>query len=723
MYNFTCKPEDKTINIIYIRRKKLKKELNKKLYKFISSKGEVGVSFVALAKVFKDKKISKSMIDDQLRVLIKEKQIMFKSGVYSLYKVKNGVIATILRVKETFGIAKIESTGEEVFVPGRSLMGTLPGEDVLLSKLYSVTHDDAFEVVKIVTPITNLEFVGTVTKIHNDYYVDPDKFVQFPIMIARNEKQKVKEGDKVLAKIISRGIKHSDMKLSISMVYGSAGKACVCATAVLDSNGINEEFSYSVLDEAKRLSHKGIVSKDLFYRQDYRMNDIFTIDSADSKDLDDAISIEKMGDNYILGVHIADVSHYVRQGSELDKEAYTRGTSVYYANRVVPMLPKELSNGICSLNPNEDRLTLSILITLDLDGKLVDFDIQKSIINSRVKGVYSEINSILDGTATAEITAKYAHLADRIELMNELADILIANKKARGAPNIDKAESKVILNDDEYCIDIVPRQRGKSECIIEEFMLMANQAAALAAKMREIPYVYRVHEAPTPEKIETLREALKILGLNSSHIKTKLPPGILSQILQEATASNSTVLNNIVLRTMSKAKYSESPIGHYGLALDDYAHFTSPIRRYPDLVIHRILSDLLATGDERLVSKRYKKFVIDAAKQSSECEVTAMQVERACTDCYKAEYMQDHIGETFTGVISGATSYGIFVELPNTVEGLVRFTNFPNGEYDLVNPFEIKESNTGKSYKTGDEVQVTCVSSTVSNGKIDFAIA
>lgn len=700
----------------------MKKELNKNICKFIVSKGEVGVSFSAVATVFKDKKVSKSMIDDQLRQLVKQKQIMFKSGVYSAYKAKDGVRGTILRVKETFGIAKIESSGEEVFVPGRSLMGTLPGEEVLLAKLYSVTHDDAFEVVKIIAPTTKLEFVGTVNTINGRLYVNPDKFVQFPIAVIRNEKQRVKAGDKVLAKIVSRGARHSDMLVSITEVYGDSKKASVCATAVLDSNGINQEFPYSVLDEAKRIAHKTISPKDLYDRQDYRMNDIFTIDSADSKDLDDAVSVEKLGENYILGVHIADVSHYVRHNSELDKEAFSRGTSVYYANRVVPMLPKELSNGICSLNPNEDRLTMSIIITLDLQGKLVDFDIQKSIINSRIKGVYSEINTIIDGTVTEEINDKYGTLKENIMLMNELADILIASKKLRGAPNIDKAESKVIIDENEYCVDIVPRQRGKSECIIEEFMLMANQAAAMASKVRDIPFVYRVHEPPTPEKIETLREAMKILGINSSKLKPKTPPSVLSQILQEATAQNSNILNNIVLRTMSKARYSENPIGHYGLALEDYAHFTSPIRRYPDLVIHRILSDLLSTQDERLVAKRYKKFVADAASQSSECELVAMQVERSCTDCYKAEYMQKHIGKQFEGIISGATSYGVYVELPNTVEGLVRFTNFPNGDYELVNPFEVLETNTNVSYKTGDKVNVICTSSDVSSGKIDFQI-
>ncbi len=705
----------------------MKKELNRRILKFITEKGVVGASFTTLTKEFKDKKVSKGMIDSSLRYLIKDRKVKFKEGIYlsvnTTVAKKEAVSGVILRVKETFGIARIDETQQEVFIPGRSLMGGLPNEKVLLSKLYSVTHDDAFEVVEIVERLQNPEFVGTVKRVYGRYFVQPEQFVQFPIAVAKQSCDGINDGDKVLARVLSRGARHSDMTVDIVNVYGDSQKAAICAMAVLDLNGISPIFPQEVLDEANLLSKKGITEKDLRYREDYRQNTIFTIDSADSKDLDDAVSIEKIGDYYILGVHIADVSHYVRQESYLDKEAYHRGTSVYYANRVVPMLPPSLSNGICSLNPNEDRLTFSIIMTLDLEGSLVDFDIQKSIINSCIKGVYSEINDILHGSADEYTNEKYSFVKEKLLLMDELADILIARKRLRGAPSLDKAESKVILNKEDICINVVPRTRGKSECIIEEFMLMANQSAALAAKLRQIPFVYRVHEPPAPKKVETLKEALKILGLETTAIRSKLPVGILSQILSEATPSNYNVLNNILLRTMSKAVYSADPIGHYGLALDDYAHFTSPIRRYPDLAIHRILSDLLACKDERRINKRYKEFAVKASAQSSQTELTAMQVERASTDCYKAEYMKAHIGECYKAVITGAMGYGMYVELDNTVEGLIRFDGFPDGQYELANPFEIRETLSGKSYKTGDVVEVVCTSADVSTGRIGFEIA
>ncbi|MEG0381341.1 MAG: VacB/RNase II family 3'-5' exoribonuclease, partial [Kurthia sp.] len=397
-----------------------------------------------------------------------------------------------------------------------------------------------------------------------------------------------------------------------------------------------------------------------------------------------AISIKKLGNYYELSVHIADVSHYVKPNSPIEEEAFNRGTSIYFADRVVPMLPRELSNGICSLNPNEDRLAFSCIMTVDKDGKLVDFDFKKSIINSKVKGVYSEINQILDHTESDEIKAKYKPLYDNIFLMKELANILTRNKKARGAPEIETSESKIVLDENSVAIDIIPRTRGESEVIIEEFMLMANEAAASAARLKDIPFVYRVHEPPSEQKVDTLHNVLSALGIDCGDVKLNLPASVLAKLINKSRGLPIyPLVNNIVLRSMSKAKYYEEPIGHYGLALENYAQFTSPIRRYPDLTIHRVLSEVVKGTPLPKVRKMYEAEVVKSARRSTETELNAMKLERDCDDCYKAEYMKSHIGEEYDGIISSLAPHGLYVELAKTVEGLLKVENLPEGEYDF----------------------------------------
>ena len=340
------------------------------------------------------------------------------------------------------------------------------------------------------------------------------------------------------------------------------------------------------------------------------------------------------------------------------------------------MLPKELSNGICSLNPNESRLTFSAIMELSKDGILLNYKFVKSVICSKVKGIYSEINSILDGSAEKAIEEKYFELKDTIFLMDELADILILNRRKRGAPEIETSESKLII-DNGMCREIVPRTRGKSEMIIEEFMLTANEAAARTAHENDIPFVYRVHEAPSPEKINDLKEGLRRLNVEVP-VFTEAKPVHLSEILRNSKDKPFyPVINMMTLRSMAKAKYEPEPKGHFGLALDDYAHFTSPIRRYPDLAIHRILTDIINGYDKEKLIKRYSGFVQKASQRSTETEIRAMNIERNCEDCYKAEYMQQHIGEIFKGLISSVTEYGFYVELENTVEGLVHVNSLP----------------------------------------------
>ena len=450
-----------------------------------------------------------------------------------------------------------------------------------------------------------------------------------------------------------------------------------------------EEFSADSLKEARRIAEGGVQEYNFNNREDLRDLPIFTIDSAESKDLDDAVSVSRTDKGYLLGVHIADVSHYVRGNSELDKEAMRRGTSIYYADKVIPMLPKELSNGICSLNPDEDRLTLSVFTELSPEGEIISYRFCKSVIRSRVKGIYKEINAILDGTADSDITEKYACVAEELPLMNELADVLINKKKRRHAPELETVESKLIIDEDGICRDVQPRERGKSERMIEEFMLTANECAAKLAKDKNVPFVYRVHEAPPEEKTAALCEMLRKAGVEYPHF-------------QEFKPAHAAEILNIVL--------------------DDYAHFTSPIRRYPDLAIHRIITDILAGYDEKWLNKRYSGFAAKASETSTNAELRAVAIERECEDCYKAEYMKQHIGETFTAKISGVTEFGFYAELPDTVEGLVHIRTLPEGEYDYTEPVALTEKFSGVSYKLGDTVQVTCASVNVSEGTIDFVL-
>ena len=451
--------------------------------------------------------------------------------------------------------------------------------------------------------------------------------------------------------------------------------------------------------------------------------DIFTIDSADSKDLDDAVSLQRDDEHWYLGVHIADVSHYVRPGTPLDLEAYRRGTSIYYADQVIPMLPKELSNGICSLNPDEVRLTFSALVTLKLSGEIEGFRFVKSYIRSRVKGVYAEINTILDGSASPEILKKYNQLLPQIQLMQQLAQILRKRRFDRGAMNISSNESKFIIEDGKIK-DIVPRPTGESERMIEEFMLTANQAAATLAIEQELPFIYRVHDRPQAIKVNLLHELLEHLNIRADRLLENPQPKDFADILESVRGTElEPVINNQLLRTMSKAVYSEKNIGHFGLVLDNYTHFTSPIRRYPDLAIHRILTSYLAGMPKDKLLKRYGSFVPAASKNSSQMEVNAMNIERDCEDCYKAEYMSHYIGEVFTGRITGVTNYGFYVELPNSVEGMVSVRDLPMGDYLLEDNIQLKETRRGTLYRIGQECTVRVASVDVSAGQVNFVLA
>lgn len=691
-----------------------------KILTFLLKSGKKPVPLKELAAKCRSSRGNSKNFNDAMNELIVSGEIYERRRGFVRTEVLGYFKAKILRLNRTFGFMEKCDTQEEIFVPGKFLCGAMPGDIVLANYIESRSGSPEGEVIDILQP-AEANLSGIIVEDAGTQFFLPDSMSKTPVRIIPGDAV-YKTGDKVLAQIAFRGRRHAEHKAKIIFSFGSALRASSCSEAIIAESGVVPEFPENVLHEAKKLAAAGVWADDYKDRLDLRDQIIFTIDSAESKDLDDAVSIERTADGYTLGVHIADVSHYVRGNSPLDKEALERGTSIYYADKVIPMLPKELSNGICSLNPNEDRLTFSAVMNLTKDGILKDFRFAKSVIRSRVKGVYSEINSLLDNTADDTIREKYSGLEDTIKIMDELADILIANRKRRGAPEIETTESKLIIEND-ICEGVKPRTRGKSEMIIEEFMLTANEAAARLAREKEVPFVYRVHESPSPEKISDLKDGLRRLNVEIPSF-SEAKPVHLAQILENAKDKPVyPVVNMMTLRSMAKAKYEPEPKGHFGLALEDYAHFTSPIRRYPDLAIHRILSDIVNGADREWLDKRYSGFVQRASQRSTETEIRAMNIERDCEDCYKAEYMQQHLGEVFEGLISSVTEFGFYVELPDTIEGLVHVNSLPEGNYIYDGYFSLADEYSSTTFTVGDRVRVMVAGANVNSGKIDFEIA
>ncbi|MDD3192955.1 MAG: ribonuclease R [Oscillospiraceae bacterium] len=627
----------------------------------------------------------------------------------------------VVKVAERFGFVRPDEAQEDVFIPGRYLMGALPGDRVKVTVRQGRGNLKEGEVLAILEEI-DYHFTGVFRVEDGLAVVYPDSQLKGPVTVAKNETGDAKEGDKVSARIVKRGRGHLDHRAAVTAVFGSSQRADVCCQAILADNGIVKEFPSQVLEEARRIQEKGISQQEMDGRLDLRDQIIFTIDGADTKDIDDAISLTRLEDGWELGVHIADVSHYVLPQSVLDEEAFGRGTSVYYANSVIPMLPQELSNGICSLNPMEERLAFSALMHLDQEGALSSYEFHKTVIRSRVKGVYSEVNRIFDGTADEAIHQKYDGLEPTLLAMKELAELLARRRLAQGSLDLESTEAKIVIGEDGRVQDILPRATGESERMIESFMLTANEAAATFGLERELPFLFRIHEDPSAEKLEALSALLTVLGLDTSEVKPGVRPAQLQKILHAVKGTDMQMLvNSQLLRSMAKAKYSEVNKGHFGLVLDKYSHFTSPIRRYPDLAIHRIMSEALKGMDTPEAQRRFGKFVQDAAAHSSATEQRAMSVERSCEDCYKAEYMTGHLGECYEGIVSGVIERGIFVELPNTVEGMIRISEMPgNFEYD--GKIEVKDTVSGRHFRIGDRIPVKVARADVSSGDVDFTL-
>lgn len=665
---------------------------------------------------------------EALDELVREAVVCQRQGVF--FTVRSGradkaLLCKVVKLGKNFAFVMLEDGTSDIFIPGRFTKGAMPGDDVLVEKFEHprVEGSDEGAILAILTEKNDL--VGTVRRVEGRLRFVPDDCPAITMPLARDCEGGAKDGDKVAVEILNRGNRQEDHRVGVAMRFGSSDEAKRCAKALLYAKDIRTRFPDKVRDEAKKFEGAEVSEKDCEGRMDLRALPIFTIDSAETKDIDDAISLTRTSDGgFELGVHIADVSNYVKPGTELDNEAFSRATSVYYADQVVPMLPKALSNGICSLNENELRLAFSCLMRLDKEGNLTDYRFVKSIIRSRVKGVYSEINALLAGTADTEIKAKYADVIDQLPAMKELYGHRARLRKERGCMDIESGEVKLILDENGRCIDVKKRTSGESESMIEEFMLLANQCAAHFARVKQIPFIYRVHEEPNAEKLERLHALLQACGINDHFAKDVPAPKELSAILEGVRGTPyEQIINTGMLRCMSKALYEEKPKGHYGLVLKDYAHFTSPIRRYPDLAIHRIMTDMLKGTEKETMILRYTDFAERASKQSSEREVIAMQIERKAEDCYKAEYARRHLGECYEGTISGVTQRGLFIELDNGVEGFVPASSLTPSGTSLTEGVRLTDPASGKTWSLGDKMMITIVRADVNLGKIDFEVA
>ena len=635
----------------------------------------------------------------------------------------SAIPCTLVKLAARFGFASRDDGTGDIFIPGRALHGAMP-QDKILVKLFDrprVEGSAEGEVTEIVTPHNS--FAGTLTATEDGRLaVEPDGCRGVHIILQKDGANGAQIGDKVGALLTDRGARHADHRAAVTERFGSAEYASECAKAILYGRDVRQDFPPEVLQEAAQYEDAVIDASEAAHRMDLRGLPIFTIDSAETKDIDDAISLMKLQDGgFELGVHIADVSHYVRPGMAMDSEAFERATSIYYADKVIPMLPTQLSNGICSLNEGADRLAFSCLMRLDESGNIHGYQFVKTVIRSRVKGVYKEINALLEGSAGEDLREKYVAVLEQLPAMQELYEKRLELRRARGGMEIESDEAKLVINEEGRCVDIVKRTRGVSECMIEEFMLLANQCAANAGRTHQVPFVYRVHEAPDEERMEKLRETLKACGLNV-HFKGATPTQLeLAAILDETREMPIHIpVHTGILRSMQKARYSPEPLGHFGLVLKDYAHFTSPIRRYPDLAIHRILTDMLVGAPHERLVKNYNEFAAHTCEQSSRQEVAAVRIERDVEDCYKAEYMHGHLGEVYTGTISGVTPRGVFVALENTVEGFVPAAQLCKGEPTVTEGVRLYDPLTGRHWMLGDAIKIKVTAADVPLGRIDF---
>jgi len=613
---------------------------------------------------------------------------------------------------------------QDVFVSAQDMNGALHGDKVvvrLITKSIEGRRQEG-EVIRILER-ANKTIVGIFENSKNFGFVVPsDTRINMDVFIPKSEINGAKTDQLVIAEITKWPEKRRNPEGKIIEILGHKEDTGTDILAIIKKYGLPEDFPEDVQREAERIPEE-ISEEEIKRRLDLRGKNIFTIDGPDAKDLDDAISVEKLENgNYKLGVHIADVTHYVKENSPLDKEALKRGTSVYLVDRVIPMLPKKLSNGVCSLHPGVPRLTLSIFMEINNQGKVVDHQIVETVIESKERLIYDHISDLLEKDDPVQ-KERYAHILEDLKLAEEFCRILIKMREGRGSIDFDFPESKIILDEKGKPIDVRKYDRRIANRIIEEFMLISNETVAEYMYWTDVPFLYRIHEDPDMEKINEFNKFIHNFGY---HLKgsQEIHPKELQELLKKIeNTKEETVINTLMLRSLKKAKYSAEPEGHFGLAAKYYTHFTSPIRRYPDLQIHRIIKEFIKNKIDQNRIEKLRAILPKVAEQSSVTERIADEASRETEDLKKVEYMSSRIGQEFDGIISGVMPFGIFVELGNTIEGLVHISTLVDDYYEYDQPnYRFIGQMTKKVYRIGDEVRVKVVGTDIANRQIEFML-
>lgn len=640
-----------------------------------------------------------------------------KKNNYLLFTNSHLKLGTMIANKKGYGFVDIDGD-DDVFIAPTNMNGAIHGDRVIVEITSPKGIDLEGRIVKIVDRKFK-QMVGEVYYNKNTPYVDLDD-ERVKITVKLDKTMGAMPGHKVLVKITNK-LKDNNYKGDVIKILGHKNDPGVDILSITNEMGIPDTFSDKTMEEVNNIPDE-VLEKDLVNRTDLRNEMIFTIDGDDTKDIDDAISIEKIGDNYKLGVHIADVSYYVRPNTSLDSEAFDRGTSVYLADRVIPMLPHKLSNGICSLNPGVDRLALSCIMEIDKNGNVVDYDILQTVIRSRKQMTYKNVNKILEENIVPD---GYEEYEEKLRMMLDLAHILRKNKEKRGYIDFDIDESKIIVDDKGKAVDVTLRYRGEGEKLIEDFMIAANETVATHIYYMELPFIYRIHGEPSEEKISNFMRFLNILGYKVKADINRLTPKTMQDILgQLKDKKEFHLLSSLLLRSMQKAIYDTNNIGHFGIASKCYTHFTSPIRRYPDTTVHRLLHTYVFDNNiNNETINFYERELPFVAEHTSNMERRSIECERAVDDMKKAEYMMDHIGEEFDGIISSVMNFGMFVELPNLIEGLVRLDSIKGDYYTYdETTFTIRGNKDKRGFRLGDSIKIRVIAADKEKRTIDFEV-
>lgn len=659
-------------------------------------------------------------LEDNLKELVTEGVLhMSKNREYMLMNNTKSLKVGKLRINKN-GNGFVECEPEDIFVHSNDLNGAINGDFVEVEIKTRLNDPEPEGYIRNILKRDLKNVVGEMVKDKKTLAFKPDdEKLNIAVKLTKESMKGCVEGHKVIISIIKE-IGNRTFLGKVEKIIGHKNDPGVDILTIAAKHSIETEFSEEVKRELKNIPDE-VCENDLIGRTDLTKEMIFTIDGDDTKDIDDAISVKRDGKNYVLGVHIADVSNYVKVGSALYDSAFSRGTSSYLADTVIPMIPHQLSNGICSLNPEVIRLTLSCIMTIDNNGKVISYDIFPSYIKSRKQMTYKNVNKILDKNIIPE---GYEEYADTLKLMHELSKILRQEKINRGYIDFGIDEAKVIQDENGKAIDIVKRIQGTGEKLIEDFMIAANETVATHISNLDLPFIYRVHDLPNAEKIEDFSNLIKQMGYQIHTNLNKITPVTMQKLLNEFRDKDEfVILSDMLLRSMKKAIYSTNNIGHFGLASKNYTHFTSPIRRFPDLTVHRLLRTYLFENRIDMETINFNaKYLIDVAEHSSETEVNSVEAERDVLDMKMAEYMESHIGEEYEGIISGVTNFGMFVELDNLIEGLVHISTL-DGFYTYVpEMLSLISANKKNKYRIGDKVKIIVTNANKNQGIIDFEL-